>query len=179
MLNNVLLQVHNSIRPYACTYCEAKFARVSHLNRHIRTHTGERPFACERCGKSFARQDKLKLHMDRHLSRENKTDLMNQLLTPPSPNKKIKLENQLGVKQEHSVSLGQTSHLQPPVSNNFTMMANNGANNGSLWGAFPIYNQAAYQPVYPGMVPQYLPQNVSELHNVMKIGECSIKALGQ
>merc|ERR1719384_427584 len=107
------LQVHNSIRPYACTYCEAKFARVSHLNRHIRTHTGERPFACERCGKSFARQDKLKLHMDRHLSRENKTDLMNQLLSPQSPNKKIKLETNLGVKQEHSVSLGQTSHLQP------------------------------------------------------------------
>merc|ERR1719384_2587720 len=89
------LQVHNSIRPYACTYCEAKFARVSHLNRHIRTHTGERPFACERCGKSFARQDKLKLHMDRHLSRENKTDLMNHLLSPVtglSPNKKTKRE---------------------------------------------------------------------------------------
>ena len=121
--------------------------------------------------------------MDRHLSRENKTDLMNQLLSPvttQSPSKKIKLENNLGLKQEHAVSLGQTSHLQaPPVSNNFTMMANNGANNGSLWGAFPIYNQAAYQPVYPGMVPQYLPQNVSELHNVMKIGECSIKPLGQ
>merc|ERR1712088_1144206 len=105
------LQVHNNIRPYACTFCEAKFARVSHLNRHIRTHTGERPFACERCGKSFARQDKLKLHMDRHLSRENKTDLMNQLLTPhhqsQSPSKKIKMENNHGVKQEHS--MGQTS----------------------------------------------------------------------
>merc|ERR1719273_569397 len=78
------LQVHNSIRPYACTYCEAKFARVSHLNRHIRTHTGERPFACERCGKSFARQDKLKLHMDRHIARENKTEVMNQLLAAAS-----------------------------------------------------------------------------------------------
>ena len=179
---NPYCQVHNSIRPYACTYCEAKFARVSHLNRHIRTHTGERPFACERCGKSFARQDKLKLHMDRHLSRENKTDLMNHLLTPSSssPSKKIKLETNLGLKQEQSVSVAQVSQMTSPVSNNtFNMMGPNGASNGGLWGAFPIYNQQAYQPVYPGMVPQYLPQNVSELHNVMKIGECSIKPLGQ
>jgi len=181
------LQVHNSIRPYACTYCEAKFARVSHLNRHIRTHTGERPFACERCGKSFARQDKLKLHMDRHISRETKTDLMNHLISaastnPPSesPNKKLKLENNISLKQElSSNSSTPTSQLNSPVANsmnNFNMIANNSS---SLWGGFPMYNQNTYQPVYPGMVPQYLTHNVSELHNVMKIGECSIKPLGQ
>merc|ERR1719512_539405 len=102
------LQVHNSIRPYACTYCEAKFARVSHLNRHIRTHTGERPFACERCGKSFARQDKLKLHMDRHLTRENKTDIITQFM---SPSKKIKLE-QASFKQES----GTVSNSSTPSS---------------------------------------------------------------
>jgi len=180
------LQVHNSIRPYACTYCEAKFARVSHLNRHIRTHTGERPFGCERCGKSFARQDKLKLHMDRHLSRETKSDLMNHLISaattnPPleSPSKKLKLENNIALKQElSSNSSTPTPQLHSPANNinNFSMMANNGT---SLWGSFPMYNQNSYQPVYPGMVPQYLTHNVSELHNVMKIGECSIKPLGQ
>merc|ERR1711974_115442 len=120
---------------------------------------------------------------DRHLSRENKTDLMNHLLTPsssPSPSKKIKLENNLGLKQEQPVSVAQVPQISSPVTNNtFNMMATNGANNGGLWGTFPIYNQPAYQPVYPGMVPQSLPQNVSELQNVMKIGECSIKPLGQ
>lgn len=181
------LQVHNSIRPYACTYCEAKFARVSHLNRHIRTHTGERPFACERCGKSFARQDKLKLHMDRHLSRETKSELMNHLIsaasansTQDSPSKKPKLENNISLKQELSLSPStQTPQIQSPVANNinnFNLMTNN---SNSLWGSFPMYNQNSYQPVYPGMVPQYLPHNVSELQNVMKIGECSIKPLGQ
>ena len=179
-------QVHNSIRPYACTYCEAKFARVSHLNRHIRTHTGERPFACERCGKSFARQDKLKIHMDRHLSRETKSDLMNHLISaastnnPPleSPTKKLKLENNISLKQEASSSTPTPQvHSSPNNINNFSnLMANNSS---SLWGSFPMYNQNSYQPVYPGMVPQYLPHNVSELHNVMKIGECSIKPLGQ
>jgi len=180
------LQVHNSIRPYACTYCEAKFARVSHLNRHIRTHTGERPFACERCGKSFARQDKLKIHMDRHLSRETKSDLMNHLISAAStnnpslesPTKKLKLENNISLKQEASSSTPTPQvHSSPNNINNFSnMMANNSS---SLWGSFPMYNQNSYQPVYPGMVPQYLPHNVSELHNVMKIGECSIKPLGQ
>lgn len=181
------LQVHNSIRPYACTYCEAKFARVSHLNRHIRTHTGERPFGCERCGKSFARQDKLKLHMDRHLSRETKSDLMNHLISQAStnpasesPGKKLKLENNISLKQElSSTSSTPTPQLHSPAANNmnnFNMMANNST---SLWGSFPMYNQNSYQPVYPGMVPQYLTHNVSELHNVMKIGECSIKPLGQ
>jgi len=178
------LQVHNSIRPYACTYCEAKFARVSHLNRHIRTHTGERPFACERCGKSFARQDKLKIHMDRHLSRETKSDLMNHLISaastnPPleSPTKKLKLENNISLKQESSSSTPTPQvHSSPNNMNNFSMMTNNSS---SLWGSFPMYNQNSYQPVYPGMVPQYLSHNVSELHNVMKIGECSIKPLGQ
>ena len=178
----LFFQVHNSIRPYACTYCEAKFARVSHLNRHIRTHTGERPFACERCGKSFARQDKLKLHMDRHLTRENKTDIITQFM---SPSKKIKLE-QASFKQESGAvsnsSTPSSGMMSPaPAMGGYTMMTQN--TGAGLWGAFPaLYSPAqqspgpAYQAVYPGMVPgQY---TGAELHNVMKIGECSIKPLG-
>ena len=181
--NKCKFQVHNSIRPYACTYCEAKFARVSHLNRHIRTHTGERPFACERCGKSFARQDKLKLHMDRHLSRENKTDIITQFM---SPTKKIKLESSF--KQENAISNSSTPSsgvMSPaPAMGGYTMMTNN--TGAGLWGAFPaLYSPTqqtgpAYQAVYPGMVPgQYGGTTMgAELHNVMKIGECSIKPLG-
>ena len=95
-------------------------------------------------------------------------------------NKKIKLENSF--KQEAISTNPTNSQIMSPVTNTSYMMT--GSNNtGSLWGAFPLYNttpQATYQPVYPGMVPQYLTQNtaVSELHNVMKIGECSIKPLG-
>ena len=120
--------------------------------------------------------------MDRHLQRENKNELMTQLL---SPNKKMKLESNF--KSENSSSLTPSSTSSTPIMspvaggniNNYTMLANN---TNSLWGGFPLYStqaQATYQPVYPGMVPTYLPQNVSELHNVMKIGECSIKPLGQ
>ena len=125
--------------------------------------------------------------MDRHISRETKSELMNHLIsaasansTQDSPSKKPKLENNISLKQELSLSPStQTPQIQSPVANNinnFNLMTNN---SNSLWGSFPMYNQNSYQPVYPGMVPQYLPHNVSELQNVMKIGECSIKPLGQ
>ena len=66
-------------------------------------------------------------------------------------------------------------------------------NPSSLWNSFPnMYETAAYQhqqPVYPGMVNQYAAhaqasaqahvQNVPPLQNVMRIGECSIKPIGQ
>ena len=101
-----------------------------------------------------------------------------------SPNsKKIKLENSF--KQEVMSTNPTSSQMVSPVTNNSYMMT--GSNNTSLWGAFPLYNTtpqaATYQPVYPGMVPQYMTQQtnhatMSELHNVMKIGECSIKPLG-
>ena len=186
------MQVHNSIRPYACNYCDAKFARVSHLNRHIRTHTGERPFACERCGKSFARQDKLKLHMDRHLSRENKSELMTQLLQ--SPPKKIKLETKL-CKQEAVPGAGAGEGVAGAVGG-YTMMGGG----GGLWGAFPglAWGNVAtgtghYQAVYPGMVAAPAPApaqqqqycgggggaELQQLQGVMKISECSIRPLAQ
>ena len=119
--------------------------------------------------------------MDRHLSRENKNELMNQIM---SPNKKMKIDSNFKQENMLTTSTPNTRVMSPAASNNingFTMMSNSNTS-GSLWGAFPMYTaqpQSTYQPVYPGMVPQYLPQNVTELHNVMKIGECSIKALGQ
>ena len=50
----------------------------------------------------------------------------------------------------------------------------------SLWNGFGMYDTAAgypHQPVYPGMVNPgaYMPP----LQNVMRIGECSVKPVGQ
>ena len=114
--------------------------------------------------------------MDRHLNRENKNDLMTQLM---SPNKKMKMETAV-LKQETGQEMMTGVSQYPMVS------AGNGA---SLWGGFPLYTaqqQPSVQPtpgfsqaVYPGMVPQYLHPNMSELQTVMKIGECSIKPLHQ
>jgi hypothetical protein len=52
----------------------------------------------------------------------------------------------------------------------------------SLWGGFPVYSSepatATYSPVYPGMLPPHHQQQQFH-HSLMKIGECSVKPLGQ
>ena len=157
--SKLISQVHNNIRPYACTFCEAKFARVSHLNRHIRTHTGERPFACERCGKSFARQDKLKLHMDRHLGlgspgSDSKTELLGLLgglasTTNEPPRKKSKAEK-TSKQDGNQTSPTSTSSSYPNMLTGSS--APTMAGSSSLWGGFPLYSQhqPPYQAMYPG-----------------------------
>ncbi|THY68523.1 hypothetical protein D6C87_08710 [Aureobasidium pullulans] len=56
--------MHNSEeqeRSFECRTCDRSFARLEHLQRHLRTHTKERPYACF-CGRTFTRQDLLKRH---------------------------------------------------------------------------------------------------------------------
>ncbi|KAI0344514.1 hypothetical protein BDW22DRAFT_1056994 [Trametopsis cervina] len=61
------MRSHNGNKPmipqnHRCTMCHAKFTRVTHLQRHMRTHSSKRQYACERCGNSFTRSDLLTRH---------------------------------------------------------------------------------------------------------------------
>ncbi|KAB8266013.1 hypothetical protein BDV32DRAFT_156168 [Aspergillus pseudonomiae] len=48
-------------RDFQCAYCNRKFRKLEHLQRHTRRHTHEKPFSCP-CGACFSRQDLLKRH---------------------------------------------------------------------------------------------------------------------
>ncbi|KIW57312.1 hypothetical protein, variant [Exophiala xenobiotica] len=55
-------QSGNKSKTLPCPHCQRLFARLEHLQRHIRTHTKEKPFVCDICNKSFARSDLLVRH---------------------------------------------------------------------------------------------------------------------
>ncbi|KIW46274.1 uncharacterized protein PV06_01955 [Exophiala oligosperma] len=56
-----------------CAFCDRRFTRNEHLQRHQRHHTGEKPFECHLCHKAYARSDVLARHVRNH-SLEDKGD---------------------------------------------------------------------------------------------------------
>ncbi|XP_063793659.1 zinc finger protein 436-like isoform X2 [Pseudophryne corroboree] len=71
-MNNLLVhqithgQSSSADKPYACSHCEKRFAKRSHLGMHLKTHTGEKPYACPDCGKLFSRRSNMATHYRTH-----------------------------------------------------------------------------------------------------------------
>ncbi|GAA5970381.1 hypothetical protein JCM8115_004540 [Rhodotorula mucilaginosa] len=56
------------IRTHVCQHpgCTASYARIEHLDRHVKTHDPSHSYRCDECGKSFARTDVLQRHLKIH-----------------------------------------------------------------------------------------------------------------
>jgi len=172
-------------KPFACEFCDARFARASHLCRHRRTHTGEKPFECKRCGKQFSRQDKLKTHNDRHITRDGGTpvvvprkkrkgsveDQLAQLQTTLQPQKNsfsIQLPQQ--PLQIHQVQAQQSAPqpTQRPLPTVSSEMASVVLNAASSWSnvafpglAAPIFQQQQQQQQQQQSLVALNPQQLS------------------
>lgn len=54
---------HVNTKPFACSHCEKKYFKNSHLKVHyLRIHAGTEKMSCERCGKILASEEGLKRH---------------------------------------------------------------------------------------------------------------------
>ena len=52
-------KIHTGEKPFACQFCDRKFAHKSALTRHKATHTREKLFAFQFCGRKFAQKSNL------------------------------------------------------------------------------------------------------------------------
>jgi KRAB domain-containing zinc finger protein len=59
-------QTHTGDKPYMCSICDKRYARMSDLKVHLRSHTGERPYTCTQCKKNYITSSHLRMHERTH-----------------------------------------------------------------------------------------------------------------
>lgn len=63
------MQIHNSVKSFACQQCGKLYTTQTNLDRHVRvTHKNEKKHKCDECGKCFSQVSILRSHKAVHMS---------------------------------------------------------------------------------------------------------------
>ncbi|XP_044719168.1 fungal specific transcription factor domain-containing protein [Hirsutella rhossiliensis] len=171
-----------------CKYCNKRFRRVEHVQRHERTHTKEKPFSCDwdRCGKTFGRRDLLVRHEKLvHLNEGSKDNrqthtkmlhgLMLRLLRPnPLYNRNSNIHN--GFKHNSSTNINRNYNnlrcTPRPVACNLDVLSDAAALATEVNPMQPMVSEMADHPahsqdkVYGEPMEGYPPQPLYDDYNL-------------
>ncbi|KUL88315.1 hypothetical protein ZTR_04929 [Talaromyces verruculosus] len=102
---------------HKCKFCDRRFTKVEHLNRHQRSHTGEKPFKCPKCNQRYARSDVLARHIQNHPKRVYRSKATQQV---PSPKARQQLSSISVDNSQQDDELRQARTVTPPMACNDT-----------------------------------------------------------
>ena len=94
-LRRHIKSIHEGIKPYQCSMCDAKYAVKSYLNEHmISVHESKRPYECAFCESKF----KIQKNLNRHIREVHKIENLrnSERINTQTHNKTEKIPNSKG-----------------------------------------------------------------------------------
>lgn len=92
-VQGILPPTKNEAGRFECQLCDRSYTHAKHLKRHMMRHTGQKPYACSWCTARFTRPDIRKRHVSKCKVRRKMEGLDSIKIEEEDPAKAISLKN--------------------------------------------------------------------------------------